>query len=299
MAAMKLVTYNIQYGIGRDGRYDLECIAASLAGANIIALQEVTRNFVRNEGVDMVAGLAALLPDYYYVFSPTMDVDFGARYADGKPTNRRLQFGNMVLSRWPIISTRNLLLPRTRRFNRGNLQRSALEALILLPDEAIRVYSVHLDHVNLEERMLQIRHLKEHVFAYPMEGGALTGAAEYGYPEPPSPEAFILLGDFNMVQGSPEYVVMTGETDYSEGRQIVAHHPVDAFTLGSGLPSDSVSWIDDANPDRNRLIDYAFLHASLADRVRKSWIDPNARGSDHLPVWLELGRPGPTSAPTS
>ena len=296
---MKLVTYNIQYGIGQDSRYGLERIVASLAGADIIALQEVTRNFVRNDGADMVAGLAALLPDYFYVFSPAMDVDFGARDENGRPANRRLQFGNMVLSRWPIISSRNLLLPRTRRFNRGNLQRSALEALIMMPDEAIRVYSVHLDHVNLEERMLQIRHLKEHVFAYPMEGGALTGAAEYGYPEPPAPEAFILLGDFNMVQGSPEYVLMTGETDYSEGRQIVAHHPVDAFTLGREIPSGSVSWIDEARPDKSRLIDYAFLHASFADRVEKSWIDRNAHGSDHLPVWLELSGPKPTSAPTS
>jgi exonuclease III len=33
--------------------------------------------------------------------------------------------------------------------------------------------------------------------------------------------------------------------------------------------------------------------------VEKSWIDRNAHGSDHLPVWLELSGPKPTSAPTS
>jgi endonuclease/exonuclease/phosphatase family metal-dependent hydrolase len=283
---MKLVSYNIQYGIGRDGKFDLERIAASVAGADIIALQEVTRNFMRNGGADLVSGLTALLPDYFYVFGPAVDADLGARDASGRPANSRLHFGNMVLSRWPIISSRNLLLPRTRRLNRGNLQRSALEALIMAPDEALRVYSVHLDHVSLEERMLQISHLKERVFAYPMEGGALTGAPEFGFPEPPCPEAFVLMGDFNMVQGSPEYVLMTGAIDDAEGRQIVAHHPVDAFTIGEPLPDGAVSWVDGNKPER--LIDYAFLHASLAGRVVKTWIDSDAHGSDHLPVWLEM-----------
>ena len=51
----------------------------------------------------MVAGLATLLPDYFSVFGPAMDVDFGTRDADGQAVNQRFQFGNMVLSRWPIV----------------------------------------------------------------------------------------------------------------------------------------------------------------------------------------------------
>jgi endonuclease/exonuclease/phosphatase family metal-dependent hydrolase len=285
---MKLVTYNIQYGIGRDGKFDLERIAASLEGADIIALQEVTRNLPRNGGVDLVAGLTSLLPDYFYIFGPAMDVDFGSRDANGKPANQRLQFGNMVLSRWPIVASRNLLLPRTRRFNRLNLQRSALEALITAPSGPIRVYSVHLDHLNLEERATQIRYLKERVYAYAMEGGAASGVSEFGFPELPSPEEFVLLGDFNMDRTSPEYIVMAGEADYAEGRQIVAHHPVDAFSLAGGVPDGAVSWMDDDKPEKNRLIDFAFVHATLATRVKRTWIDDEAKGSDHLPVWLEL-----------
>ncbi len=285
---MKLVTYNIQYGIGRDGKFDLERIAGSLEGGDIIALQEVTRNLPHNGGVDLVAGLASLLPDYFYIFGPAMDVDFGARDENGKPANQRLQFGNMVLSRWPIVASRNLLLPRTRRFNRLNLQRSALEALITTPSGPIRVYSVHLDHLNLEERATQIRYLKERVYAYAMEGGAASGVSEFGFPELPSPEEFVLLGDFNMDRTSPEYIVMAGEADYAEGRQIVAHHPVDAFSLAGSVPEGAVSWVDDEKPEKNRLIDFAFVHASLATRVKRTWIDTDAKGSDHLPVWLEL-----------
>ena len=113
---MKLVTYNTQYGVGRDGRYDLGRIAREVEGADIIALQEVTRNFDRNGGADMVEGLAAMLPDYFFSFGPAMDLDAGARGGDGRPLNRRFQFGNMVLSRFPIAAARNHLLPRTLRF---------------------------------------------------------------------------------------------------------------------------------------------------------------------------------------
>jgi endonuclease/exonuclease/phosphatase family metal-dependent hydrolase len=283
---MKLVTYNTQYGVGRDGRFNLERVAKEVDGADIIALQEVTRNFARNGGVDMVDGLAVLLPNYFTAFGPAMDLDFGAIDNDGRPLNKRFQFGNMVLSRFPIVASRNLLLPRTLRFSRGNLQRSAMEALIVAPSGPIRVYSVHLDHVSVTERSLQISHLKERAFAYVGEGGAISGSAEYGFPEPPRPQGFVLMGDFNMDRFSPEYALMTGEQD--DATQAVGTDPIDVYSLDSGLPDGAVSWVDDAKPEDNRLIDFAFVEASLAGRVGKVWIDREAKGSDHLPVWFEL-----------
>ena len=42
---MRIVSYNIQYGKGKDSRYDLGRIAAAVRGADLIGLQEVTRNF--------------------------------------------------------------------------------------------------------------------------------------------------------------------------------------------------------------------------------------------------------------
>ena len=283
---MKLVTYNTQYGVGRDGKFDLGRIAREVEGADIIALQEVTRNFARNGGIDMIERLAALLPDYFTAFGPAMDLDFGAADSEGRPLNKRFQFGNMVLSRWPIVASRNLLLPRTLRFSRGNLQRSALEALIVAPSGPIRIYSVHLDHVSVTERALQVSHLKERAFAYAGEGGAISGSAEYGFPEPPRPSGFILMGDFNMDRFSPEYALMTGEQD--DASREAGGHPIDVYSLGDGLPDGAVSWVDDARPEDNRLIDFAFVEASLAGKVGKVWIDREAKGSDHLPVWFEL-----------
>ena len=156
----------------------------------------------------------------------------------------------------------------------------------MCPSGPLRIYSVHLDHISVTERALQISHLKERAFAYPGEGGAITGSAEYGFPELPCPEAFVLMGDFNMVKSSPEYVLMTGESDASGGRP--AHHPVDASSLGDGLPEDSASWVDEARPEDNKLIDFAFVEPGLAARVGKVWIDSEAKGSDHQPLWFEL-----------
>jgi|TARA_B110001450_G_scaffold113866_1_gene107652 endonuclease/exonuclease/phosphatase family metal-dependent hydrolase len=44
---LKLVSYNIQYGFGTDESYDLGRIAQVVEGADIIALQEVERNWSR------------------------------------------------------------------------------------------------------------------------------------------------------------------------------------------------------------------------------------------------------------
>ena len=154
---MKCVTYNIQYGIGMDGRYDLERIAESVRGADVIALQEVARNNPENGGRDMVAELRELLPDYFSVYGAPFTVDMGSAVENGRAVDRHFTFGNMVLSRTPILSSRNHLLPRMRTFDRLNLQRGALEALVASPIGPVRFYSIHLDHTSPRERIAQIR----------------------------------------------------------------------------------------------------------------------------------------------
>ena len=288
---MKCVTYNIQYGIGMDGRYDLARIADAVRGADLIALQEVSRNNPQNAGRDMVTELHELLPEYFSIYGAPYSVDMGSAIEGGRAVDRHFQFGNMVLSRTPILSSRNLLLPRTRTFDRLNLQRGALEALAATPFGPVRFYSVHLDHTSPSERIEQLRWLVAKVLAYPAEGGAVTGTPEMGFPEPPRPEGFILMGDFNLEPGGPEYVDLTGVHDVEFGIALRANRPVDAATLGSSDPAGRITWIDPKRPNdaaRRRCLDYHFVHASLAQRVKRCWINEAAAGSDHRPVWLEL-----------
>ena len=67
---MKLVSYNIQYGFGSDGRYDLERIARIVDGADVVGLQEVERFWKRSGLDDQPAILAELLPRYHQVYGP-------------------------------------------------------------------------------------------------------------------------------------------------------------------------------------------------------------------------------------
>jgi len=157
---MKCVTYNIQYGIGLDGRYDIGRIAEAIRGADVICLQEVTRNAPQNGGRDMVAEIRAALPDYFAVYGPNFEADVGSHLKDGRAVEVFLQFGNMVLSKTPVRASRNLLLPRGRSYEKLNLQRGALEALIETPLGFMRFYSVHLDHRGPDEL---------HVHSIPME----------------------------------------------------------------------------------------------------------------------------------
>ena len=64
---MKLVTYNIQYGLGKDKRYDLARVAREIEDADVIALQEVERHWQRSGCVDAPALLGSHLPEQHWV----------------------------------------------------------------------------------------------------------------------------------------------------------------------------------------------------------------------------------------
>jgi endonuclease/exonuclease/phosphatase family metal-dependent hydrolase len=62
---MQFVSYNIQYGTGRDEQVDLARIADAVQGTDVIALQEVEHYAKRTAIVEQVAQLADLLPGYH------------------------------------------------------------------------------------------------------------------------------------------------------------------------------------------------------------------------------------------
>ncbi len=109
---MKFVTYNIQYGLGKDDRYDLARIAREVETADVIALQEVERHWQRSGCVDAPAVLGSHLPEHHWVYGANLDMDASYREPAGRLVNRRRQFGTMIRSRSPIVSSRNHLLPK-------------------------------------------------------------------------------------------------------------------------------------------------------------------------------------------
>jgi endonuclease/exonuclease/phosphatase family metal-dependent hydrolase len=285
---MRFVSFNVQFGVGLDGVCDPKRVADAVRGADIIALQEVSRNLPKNSHADLPAIFAALLPDYFTAFGSGVDADMGSEIIDGKAASRRLHFGNMVLSRYPILTVRNILLPRTRTFGLLNLQRSAVETLIGSPSGPIRIYSVHLDHTGPAERILQIEYLKQRASLYGVEGGGISGYSDFGFPDPPHTDDYLIMGDFNMLPESPEYIAMAGPKDHYYVRTPRTTCPTDALDyLGKRGPG-AYTWEEPSRTEDRQYLDYCFVSGTLVSRLKDGWVDEECVASDHKPVWVEI-----------
>jgi endonuclease/exonuclease/phosphatase family metal-dependent hydrolase len=286
---VKLVTYNIQYGLGKDNRYDLARIAREIEDADIIALQEVERHWQRSGCIDAPAVLASHLSGHHWVYGANLDMDASYREAGGRLVNRRRQFGTMIFSRRPIISSRNHLLPKYGTLTQHSIQQGALEAVITTERAGpVRIYSVHLSHLSPALRLPQVEALLAVHARAPSEGGAWCGGhpePEAGWTEgemPPMPTDAILMGDFNFKHDALEYDRIVGPATTRFGRLHCLTGFVDAW-VAAGHRED-----EGATIGSGMRIDYCFVSAGLASRIRSARIDTPATGSDHQPVWVEL-----------
>jgi endonuclease/exonuclease/phosphatase family metal-dependent hydrolase len=229
---------------------------------------------------DQAAEFAALFPEHNWVYGPAMDLDGSRRDASGKLVNRRRQFGNMLLARAPILSSRNHLLPKMKLPEKLSLQRAALEAVIEAPSGPLRVYSLHLNHAAVAERLLQIARLSEIVAGASVEGGTWSGRDykpvwEVDGPQPPMPARAILLGDFNLRPDSQEYAALcAGPDGLVDSWRALGHDDASGWTCPS--------------KKGDRRIDFAFVTPDLQDRLRAMSVDQTAQGSDHQPIRIEI-----------
>jgi len=76
---MKLVTYNIRFGLGLDQQIDLGRIAGAVQDADIIALQEVERFWKHSGMVDQPEILASHMEKFYWSYCPAFDIDASTR----------------------------------------------------------------------------------------------------------------------------------------------------------------------------------------------------------------------------
>jgi endonuclease/exonuclease/phosphatase family metal-dependent hydrolase len=292
---MRLVSYNTQFSRGRDNRIDIDRMVAAVREADIIAVQEVERHWLRSGETDQPAEIAARLPKHHWVYAPYFDVDAGATAADGTVTNRRRQFGVMTLSRWPILSSRMHILPKFATGLVFNMVAGFLETVIACPGGPVRLYNLHLTDVTPDERLAQIARLFHVLWSAPQEGGAWTGSDPDWQTDapPPMPADAILVGDFNLVAGSPEYEALVGpkDSDFGYGRVDVSHRLIDAWVATGHAEDEGITFpaAVERGYERGYRIDYVFVTLGLASRLKSCRIDNDADGSDHQPVWVELG----------
>ena len=56
----------------------------------------------------------------------------------------------------------------------------------------------------------------------------------------------------------------------------------------AGVPEDRGVTHAEADQSGLKRIDHCFVSFDLVGKVRRGWIDEEADGSDHQPVWVEL-----------
>jgi endonuclease/exonuclease/phosphatase family metal-dependent hydrolase len=121
-AALRLVSFNVEFAYHVDSAIALLASHPALRGADVILLQEMNEVATRK-----VADALSLR----YVYYPAI---FHFR------TKRQL--GNAVLSRCPIVEDKKIVLPHVSRFVRT--QRTATAATIRAGHSLVRIYSTHL-----------------------------------------------------------------------------------------------------------------------------------------------------------
>lgn len=152
---LRVVSYNIHKCIGGvDRQYQPERTAEVLRNlhADVLLLQEVDAGVSRSQGHQQAELLGDLVGMRYRVWYPNVDVRGGGQY------------GNAILSRYPLIESANIDL--TWRFKK---KRSALHGVIRVRhddvDRTVHVYNMHLGLARFERKIQLEKFLDCHPFA--------------------------------------------------------------------------------------------------------------------------------------
>lgn len=282
---MKLITWNIQWGRGADGRVDLDRIvthAQRFADFDVLCLQEVSAGHHRLpgcDGSDQFAQLAARLPDYEPVAGVAADTL-------GTAGGRR-RFGNMLLSRLPVRQVFRHLLPWPAEDGVMSMQRVAIEATLDTPLGLLRVTTTHLEYYSPRQRAAQIARLRElhresvaHAHVH-RPGDASDGPFE----AVPHAAAAVLLGDCNFKPDDPDRAQVLATIDPATPALRDAWdiaHPGRPHEPTVGV-HDKAQW-----PGPPFTFDLVFVSADIAHRVRDVRVDGTTDASDHQPVLVEL-----------
>jgi len=206
---LRVLSYNIRAGRGTDDVYDFRRIADVIieSRAGLVALQEVDVGVERSGGVDIMQILADYtgMEPFFFMNIP----------------HQGGEYGNGILSRYPVADVVNHHLPRVG----DSEQRGLMEAVIDVNGAEILFFNTHLDHrPDDAERLLGVDVILER-----------AGAPEH------KGRAVIVAGDLNDIPGSPAY-------------SRIAEYFTDIWDLfGVG---DGYTYHTD-NPDRR--IDYLFF----------------------------------------
>ena len=281
---MRLITWNIQWSRGIDGRVDPARIVAAareLGDFDVLCLQEVAANFPGLEGSageNQFELFARLLPDHAAV--PVYAVDVMGR--DG----RRALFGNMILSRYPVLRVMRHLLPWPVDTGVVSMPRALLEATLDTPLGALRVMTTHLEYHSNAQRVAQVEAIRAihaqscALAAHPRQPGK-PGSPYQAFAEP---ARAILTGDFNFRPEDPLHGRLQQAFECGSPRL------VDTWAnLHPGIPHPhNVGLYDREQWPEPFTCNFIFASEDLLPHARAVRVHSQTRASDHQPQLLEL-----------
>lgn len=281
---MKLITWNLQWGRGLDGRVDLARIVAharEMADFDVLNVQEIADNFpglAGNDDADQFAQLAALLPGYTAI--PGYGVDLQG------PGGRRRRFGNLILTRLPVIAARRHALPWPADPGKESMPRVAVEATLQFPMGPVRVTTTHLEYYSAVQRSAQAARLRE------LHDEACDRAMRPGFPTAEDgpfdltaqATAAILTGDFNLPPENPAYDDI--QKPLACGGP--AYRDAWAHVHGRAPHAPTFCVHDTRYAKFPYCCDFVFVSEDILARVRDIRVDGDTRVSDHQPVLLDF-----------
>ena len=283
---MILITWNVQWCRGVDLVVDPARIvveARRLADFDVLCLQEIADNYPDprlpgSSGEDQFARLAQLLPQYAAI--PGIAVD---QPGDG----RRRRFGNMILSRLPVLQVYRHLLPYPCDPGVPGMPRIAIEAVVDAPSGDVRVITTHLEYYSDLQRMAQaeaLRTIYADGHAHARDAG-ITLNDGGPFQTFIRPRATIITGDCNFEPDSPEYRRMLEPFPDETPPLLDAWH---LMNPGKPHPSTFKIYQKDEPTDPELHCDFIFVGDELRARVRDIRVDRQTRAADHQPVILTL-----------
>lgn len=249
---LKVMSFNIAHGLSMDNVVDLEKTASVIeqSGSEIIGLQEVDRFFTeRSSFIDQVDWLSRRL-GMYAGYGPNLNLD------PIEPERPRRQYGNAILSKYPIKYVENHLLAEVASPIVHSEQRGILEAVIEVKGVYLNFYNTHLS-LNDEELEVNIDEI-------------LVLLNKSRFPK-------VLTGDFNAAPDHPQIKRM--ERQFTDVFKDADKN--DAYTYPS--PYENIDDGVELKPVTR--IDYIFTDSHLL--VKNASVIETAV-SDHLPIVADL-----------
>ena len=280
-SSLRVMTYNIKHGQGNDDCDDVTPAAGDVpalqcavdldrtAGVieaqepDIAAIQEVDRFWARSGGIDQAEELGSNL-DMETCFATNLD------HGPDNHADEDHEYGTLILSRFPILSCENTLLPTED----GWEPRGLLEARIDVEGIGeVAVLGTHLQSNRRDEeeeaarlRTEQVEFIAERVASIDLP--------------------LVLMGDLNAELDDPELEPLFDPDGALEDAWTVAGVPADPDSIpdteGFTVPAERTG-------DPENRIDYIFASAPFTFESAQVVIDEETRlASDHFPVVAEL-----------